>query len=165
MIRPDTTEWIQTPDDLRHRATASALANTGAIFVALSNRHPADERDAMGRADRPVRRVRDGLGSRLQRTRARGGDLSPKRRQRPLFAPAETKQILETIAAEPEAHGLPGSGWTLKKLRQWVGKALRRTAYGVSLDAAEDVAGRAVSWNKWKAETIRFNALISSSFR
>lgn len=68
MIRPDTTEWNQTPDDLRHRATASALANTGAIFGALSNRHPADERDAMGRADRPVRRVRDGLGSRLQPT-------------------------------------------------------------------------------------------------
>lgn len=28
-------------------------------------------------------------------------DLSPDRRQRPLFAPAETKQFLETIATEP----------------------------------------------------------------
>ena len=146
MIRPDTTEWNQTPDDLRHRATASALANTGAIFgayqIATQQTNATRWAERIDRCDECVMGWVHAYN--LQRTRARGGDLSPKRRQRPLFAPAETKQILETIAAEPEAHGLPGSGWTLKKLRQWVGKALRRTAYGVSLDAAEDVAGRAV---------------------
>jgi transposase len=93
--------------------------------------------------------MRDGLGSRLQRTRTGGHDLSSNGRSLPLFELKEAQQIIEAITTtEPKAHGLPGSGWTLKKVRQWVSTQLNRV---VSRSALHTMLQKArLSWKKCK---------------
>lgn len=57
--------------------------------------------------------------------------------------------MVETVlATEPKAHALPGSGWTLKKLRQWVSDRLKRA---VSRSALHRMLRAArLSWKKCK---------------
>jgi transposase len=91
----------------------------------------------------------DELGSHLQRKWSCGDDLSSNRRQRPLFSPEKAKEIIETVTATaPVDHQLPGNGWTLKKLRQWVEDHLKRV---VSISTLYKVlrAGN-LSWKKCK---------------
>jgi len=46
------------------------------------------------------------------------------------------------------SHGLPGRGWTLKKLRRWVGEKLNRMAARTALHAMLRSAG--LRWKKCK---------------
>jgi hypothetical protein len=47
----------------------------------------------------------------------------------PLFCPEEAAQIAEVVrTSEPVAHGMPGHGWTVKKVRRWVEQAWQREA-------------------------------------
>lgn len=96
-----------------------------------------------------MRRVRPGLGPHLQRPRAGRPHLPADRRPRPLFTPAVADRVVAAVlTTEPEAHALPGSGWTLAKLRQWVGNALGRV---VSRSALHRVLRAArLSWKKCK---------------
>ena len=60
MIRPDVAKWEQTTNDLRLLATESAHVRTRERFLALyiHDCSRAVERDALGGANRPMRRVR-----------------------------------------------------------------------------------------------------------
>jgi transposase len=89
------------------------------------------------------------VASYLQYPRAGRPDLPPNRRAFPPFAPAQASQIVEAVTdTEPVDHGLPGHGWTLKKLRQWVlttfGRRVGRNALRRLLLAAR------LSWKKIK---------------
>lgn len=48
----------------------------------------------------------------------------------------------------PTAHNLPGHGWTLKKLRRWLGKTWNRVASRTTLQALLKTAG--LTWKKCK---------------
>jgi hypothetical protein len=65
------------------------------------------------------------------------------------LAPEPARQIVEAVTdTEPIDHGLPGHGWTLKKIRQWVlttlGRAMGRNAIRRLVLAAR------LSWKKIK---------------
>jgi transposase len=65
----------------------------------------------------------------LQRRGARCPELPPHRGGRPPFAPDQARQIVDiVVTTEPIDHGLPGHGWTLKKLRRWALDRLGRDA-------------------------------------
>jgi transposase len=85
----------------------------------------------------------------LQHPRAGGPDLSAHRRAGPPSAPDRARQIVEVVTdTEPIDHGLPGHGWALKKLRQWVAASLGHRA---SRNAIRRLLGRAgLSWEKIK---------------
>ena len=81
----------------------------------------------MGKENRSPSRQRDGLGAPLQSTGTGCDALSSQRWTSPLFSDAQTKQIVETTTkTQPIDHGHPGRGWTLKKLRQWIGEKFGR---------------------------------------
>jgi transposase len=89
------------------------------------------------------------LGSPLQRVRSRNSHLQTHRRPRPLFAPETIEEIVTTVeTTDPKDHDLPGSGWTLKKLRRWVFAKVRRLASRTLLHKVLRVAG--LSWKKCK---------------
>jgi transposase len=67
------------------------------------------------------------VGPPLQSAGPRRHDLPPHRRSRPLFDPARSQQVVDLVEATgPVDHGLPGHGWTLKKLKQWVSEIFGR---------------------------------------
>jgi transposase len=92
--------------------------------------------------------MRHGLDPHVQSSRPGRPDVSPNRRPRPPFTPAQTEQIVAILSTDPRAHDLPGSGWTLKKLRQWVSQALHREVSRSMLQKMLHAAK--VSWKKCK---------------
>ena len=76
-------------------------------------------------------------------------DVPSHGRSRPFFAPAVVERIVETVRqTEPTTHGIPGHGWTLKKLRRSVGEKLQRVVSLPALHATLRAAG--LSWKKCK---------------
>jgi transposase len=75
--------------------------------------------------------------------------LSSDRRPRPLFDQRRAQQIADAVeTSRPADHGLPGSGWTLKKLKQRVLQTLGLT---VSRNSIRRVLRRAkLTWKKVK---------------
>jgi hypothetical protein len=67
----------------------------------------------------------------------------------PLFSPNEQAEIVATVTmSQPVEHGLPGHGWTLKKLRRWVASQLNRQVSRNMLYTILKAAG--LSWKKCK---------------
>jgi transposase len=103
----------------------------------------------LGRLLRPSGRDRARLAPCLQREGAGRPDLPPNRRAGPPFAPERARQLVAAVATtEPVAHGLPGHGWTLKKLRRWVLSTFGRTASRHAIRRILHAAG--LSWKKIK---------------
>jgi transposase len=89
------------------------------------------------------------LGASLQRIRPQPFDLPPHWRPRPLFTPDEVKELVDTVeTTDPQAHGLPGKGWTLRKLRCWLLNKIGRLASRSLLHKILRAAG--LSWKKCK---------------
>jgi transposase len=111
----------------------------------------------LGRTVRPRGRHRPGLGPPLQSAGARELDLPPHRQSPPLFAPTQAERIVEAVRdSEPIDHGLPGHGWTLKKLRQWIEATLGRQ---VGRNAIRRILGKAgLTWKKIKKLLGKANA-------
>ena len=103
----------------------------------------------MGGGDRPKRRKCLGLGASVQPGRTGRPDLPLHGRPRSFFTPAEVRELVDTVeTTDPQAHGLPGRGWTLKKLRRWVYDKVRRLASRSLLHKILRAAG--LSWKKCK---------------
>ena len=66
------------------------------------------------------------------------------------------------MTTEPKAHGLPGRGWTLKKLRQWVAHTLKRAVSRSALHGMLAAAG--LSWKKCKKLLGRRNPQKRAAF-
>lgn len=89
------------------------------------------------------------MDSHVQRMRSGEADLSTHGWTRPLFAQSAVDQIVDILSTtEPKAHGLPGHGWSLKKLRQWVSEKLKCIVSRSTLHATLKAAG--LSWKKCK---------------
>lgn len=85
----------------------------------------------------------------LQRVRSGCAPLPAHGRTHPPFAPEETQQIVDTVEnSEPQAHGLPGRRWTLKKLRLWLGEKFQRRVSKATLHKLLHAAG--LTWKKCK---------------
>lgn len=68
---------------------------------------------------------------------------------RPFFASEVVVEVVQTVlTTEPQLHGIPGHGWTLKKLRRWLSDKLQRTVSRSSLHKMLVAAG--LSWKKCK---------------
>src|SRR5262249_55085744 len=79
------------------------------------------QRHRLLRPHRPPRRDRPALGPPVQPPRPQSLGLPPLRRPRPPFTPKQAEQVVATVeTTDPAQHGLPGHGWTVKKLKQWV---------------------------------------------
>ena len=121
MVRVEMQKWGQSLEDLRRLAIHADHPRTRERFLALyliaAGTYNATTWAArVGRQDETVL----GWVHRYKRG-ARRPDLPPHRRPAPLLPPTKAEQIVEVVATtEPVDHGLPGHGWTLKKLRQWV---------------------------------------------
>ena len=127
MVRVEMQKWGQSLDDLRRLALQAEHPRTRERFLALSliadGTHNATSWAArFGRQDDTVLKwVHD--------YNAQGPDALTYRRTggpAPLLPPDQARQLVEAVTTtEPVDHGLPGHGWTLKKLRQWVADHLR----------------------------------------
>jgi transposase len=85
----------------------------------------------------------------LQRARTGRLDLPPQRRPRPLFDSYQAERIADTVeTSSPSDHGLPGHGWTLKKLKQWVHDVFGLTASPNCLRRV--LRGANLTWKKVK---------------
>ena len=59
------------------------------------------------------------------------------------------QQIVETIRqSEPNIYGIPGRGWTLKKLQRWVAEKVKKVVSRSTLHAMLHAAD--LSWKKCK---------------
>jgi len=150
MIRPDFVKWSQTPEGIRQLSLKAAHPRTRERFQALyaigtgrSNaRQWAQETHRCQRSilnwihryndegpDSLIYQATGGVRTRLSDTEV-----------------ATLNRIVEQ--SKPLDHGLSGHGWTLKKLRQWVGKQL---GYKVSRSLLHRLLKEAgFSWKKCK---------------
>jgi len=81
----------------------------------------------------------------------------------PPFCPEQVKQIVETVKySEPVEQGLPGHGWTLKKLKRWVEDKLGRSVSRNALRTMLRQAG--LSWKKCKKLLAKANAEKRAQF-
>ena len=75
----------------------------------------------LGRDNQTHQRDSAQMGTCLQSVGAGGRVLSSYGWTSPFFSPEQVKQLVNVICeTEPVEHGLPGHGWTLKKLRRWL---------------------------------------------
>jgi hypothetical protein len=71
------------------------------------------------------------------------------RRACPPFAEAEVQALVEVIeTTAPADHGLPGHGWTLMKLRAWVGRQMNRVLSKSTFHAILRAAGLSGPFHK-----------------
>jgi len=89
------------------------------------------------------------MGAPVQQRRPRRRGIPPDGRASPPFAPTEAAKLVEVVEqTRPADHGLPGHGWTLKKLKAWAARTLGRLA---SRSALRGVLRRAkLTWKKVK---------------
>jgi transposase len=101
----------------------------------------------LGTSHRPRERNRHRLGPRLQPRWSRGLDLSPHGRTPPFLSAEQARAVAEVvITTKPLDHGLPGHGWTLKKILRWLNRPS-----GGSRTTIRSVLKRAgLSWKKCK---------------
>jgi transposase len=124
MVRVELARWGQTLEDLRRASLHAAHRRTRERFQALyliaSGQFNATTCAVhIGRQDETVLAWVHGYNE-------HGPDALAYRRtggHRPPFDPQQAKQIVQAVEnTRPSDHGLPGHGWTLKKLKQWVGQ-------------------------------------------
>ena len=150
MIRPDVSKWGQTTDDVRRLATASPHVRTRERFLALFMIASGQSNATLWAAR--IGRCDECVLSWVHTYNACGPDAMTYRRtggHAPCFAPEVVDRIVGTVRqTEPTAHGIPGHGWTLKKLRRWVGETLHRVVSRAALHAMLRAAG--LSWKTCK---------------
>ena len=122
MVRPDMEKWGQTLADLRVLSVEAKDARSRERFLALYM--IADKQTSACAWARTTRRTKETvlqMGTCLQSVGAGGRVLSSYGWTSPFFSPEQVKQLVNVICeTEPVEHGLPGHGWTLKKLRRWL---------------------------------------------
>ena len=130
MVRPDFAKWGQDAETIRHLALTAEHPRTRERFLALymigTGRMNASQWfQEIGSQPHTVRGW-------VHRYNAEGPASLYYRRtgdRRPPFCPEEEEEQIVRAVREsaPIDHGLPGHGWTLKKLRAWVAAQLGRT--------------------------------------
>ena len=150
MVRPDFTKWQQTPEDVlrlvreaehpRNRERYMALY---AIGTKASN--ATQWAKATGRENETV------LGW-IHLYNADGPDAVAYRHsggRTPLFAQETEAELVRVVkTSTPKDHGLPGRGWTLKKLQRWVADRLGRKVSRSALRTILRAAG--LRWKRCK---------------
>ena len=150
MIRPDFEKWNQTADEAREMSLEAGHKRTRerwqALYMIGTGQTNASRWAQL--INRCVQTVLAWVHSYNEQgpsgvTYQRSGGRSRK------LSEAETEQLLATVkTSEPIDHQLPGRGWTLKKLRQWVEEKLERPISRSTLRTLLKAAG--FSWKKSK---------------
>ena len=126
MVRPEMEKWGLTLADLRVLSVEPTHARSRERFLALDviagkQTSACAWASTIGRAKETVLQ----MGTCLQSVGAGGRVLSSYGWTSPFFSPQQVKQLVRVICeTEPVEHGLPGHGWTLKKLRRWLKQAM-----------------------------------------
>ena len=150
MIRPDFEKWQQSAEDIRQLSIEAAHSRSRERFQALYMIGIGQENAS--RWAQKIKRQKQTVLKWLHRYNESGpasilyqatGGVQPK------LSEAERKKIVETVKQErPCDHQLPGYGWTLKKLKQWVAEKLNRQVSRTTLRKLLKQAG--LSWKKCK---------------
>ncbi len=164
MLRPDFEKWGQKPTDILRLSIEAAHPRSRERFLALyqigTGQHNATEcAKALGRENETVM----GWVHQYNEEGAKGILYQHSGGRSALFAPNEQAAMIETIkTSTPVEHELPGRGWTLKKLRQWVASKLGRTVSHNTLRTILKTAG--LSWQKCKKLLAKANPEQRASF-
>ena len=147
MVRPDMEKWGQTLADLRVLSVEAKDARSRERFLALYM--IADKQTSACVWARTIGTHQGDsaqMGTCLQSVGAGGRVLSSYGWTSPFFSREQVKQLVNVICeTEPVEHGLPGHGWTLKKLRRWLSSHELRSR---PQHAAPDSASSAVALEK-----------------
>lgn len=117
----------------------------------------------MGQAYQATKTNSVEVGTSLQPVRAIGAVLPSQRWGASQVERIEKKTIVETVKhSQPYEHKLPGSGWTLKKLRHWVEDSLGHLISRSTLRTLLIAAG--LSWKKSKKALAKANPKERAEF-
>ena len=120
MVRPDMEPRGQTLAELRVLSVEAKDARSRERFLALYMIADKQTLPVLGRSQPDHQGDSLELATSLQSVWAQGRVLSSYGWTSPFFSPQQVKQPVNVICStEPVEHGLPGHGWTLKKLRRW----------------------------------------------
>ena len=101
----------------------------------------------MGVGNRAYKGDSPRLGASIQSFRSRGGVLSSHGWTPPPFCQEQVDQLVTTVVdSEPVDYGLPGHGWTLKKVRRWLKQTIGCTLSRSALHAL--LKEQKLSWKK-----------------
>ena len=121
MVRPDMEKWGQTLADLRLWRWKQRLHAGRERFLALYMIADRQRVPVPGHGKPIAPRRQFSSGCMTIRVGSRGGVLSVIREDVALFSPEQVQRLVSVVCeTEPEEHGLPGHGWTLKKLQHWL---------------------------------------------
>jgi len=150
MVRPNLAKWDQTAEDLQRQSIEAEHPRSRERFQALymigtGQKNASQWAEIINRQKQTVLEWvhwynETGPESVLyQHSGGRQAKLSE----------AEKKRIIETVRQDrPLDYQLPGYGWTLKKLRHWVGEKLQCSVSRTTLRTLLRDAG--LSWKKSK---------------
>lgn len=122
MVRPDPTKWGQTLSDLRQLSVDAAHARSRERFQALYIIGSGQQNASQWAAE--IGRSVDTVLSWVHRYNAAGPAVVVYRRtggRAPRVGADDAAHLVSTVEeSEPADHGLPGYGWTLKKVRAYI---------------------------------------------
>jgi len=150
MIRPNFEKWQQNGTEIREKSIEAEHKRTRERFQAMymigTEQYNASQWAHM--TNRCVQTVLGWVhdyneqGPSALEYRHSGGRQAK-------MSEAEKEKLVETVKhSQPYEHQLPGRGWTLKKLRQWVEQKLDRQLSRSTLRTLLKAAG--LSWKKSK---------------
>jgi len=150
MIRPDFERWQQSAAEIREKSIIAEHKRTRERFQALYM-IGTKQYNASQWAQTTNRCVQTVLGwvHNYNKQGPTALDYRHSGGRQTKISDADKDKIIETVKhSQPYEHQLPGRGWTLKKLRQWVEQKLDRQVSRTTLRTLLKAAG--LSWKKSK---------------